>query len=312
MFEEFPRAPSPRPNFLSSPGDSTTSSERGEVTEDALSPRPIVLNTFVGRSSTPSYRWSALFSVLLHVTLIGLTLWLNRKVILPRTEAVAVLYKRPPPPRPPPQPETKPETLKKGSRGIVLPKAVAPEVQPMEELSFAAAVEPEAKGPTGRWVGGVGTGAATGPGWSDGVEGGVVIRRSRARDPQEENTGWPCDFPEQEKDNRLVVRIRVHVNDSGRPTHVTIIRPGPPAFNASAIECAMKERFHPALDTNGNPCEGDREVGILFFRTGHRLDEAAKPPPPPRPPPPPMTGPQPDLPVQLDDSPDPSEKPSGG
>jgi hypothetical protein len=73
----------------------------------------------------------------------------------------------------------------------------------------------------------------------------------------------------------------------------------------------MKERFHPALDINGNPCEGDREVGILFFRTGHRLDEAAKPPPPPRPPPPPMTGPQPDLPVQLDDSPDPSEKPTG-
>jgi TonB family protein len=312
MFEEFPRAPSQRPSLPSAPGDARASSAAEAVTEDALT-RPIVLSTFVRRGPPLSYRASALFSVLLHVTLIGLTLWLNRKVILPREAPAAVLYRRPPAPKPPPQPETKPETLRKGGRGISLPKAVAPEVQPEYELSFAAAVEPETKGPTGKWLGGVGTGVASGPGWADGVEGGVVIRRSRARDPQEENTGWPCNFPEQEKDNRLVVRIRVHVNESGRPTHVTIVRPGPPAFNASAIECAMNERFHPALDINGNPCEGDREVGILFFRTGSRLsDELAKQQPPPPPPPPPMAGPQPDLPVQLDDTPDPNDKPPGG
>ena len=74
----------------------------------------------------------------------------------------------------------------------------------------------------------------------------------------------------------------------------------------------MNERFHPALDINGNPCEGDREVGILFFRTGARaLEEAPKPRPAP-PPPPPLAGPQPDLPVQLDDSPDPNDKPPAG
>lgn len=311
MFEEFPRSSGRRPSLPSNTAASTPS-ETEDVTEDALSPGPIVLNTFGRRSSEPTYRWSLVFSVVLHVTLIGLTLWLNRKVILPRAEGVAVLFQRLPPPRPPPQPETKPDTLRKGSRGIALPKAVARDVQPEYELSFAASVEPETTGVTGKWMGGVGTGVATGPGWADGVEGGVVIRRSRARDPQEENTGWPCSFPEQEANNRLVVRIRVHVNDSGRPTKVTIVRPGPAAFNASAIECAMNERFHPALDINGNPCEGDREVGILFFRTGSRaLEEAPKPRPAP-PPPPPMAGPQPDLPVQLDDSPDPSDKPPAG
>jgi hypothetical protein len=312
MFEEFPRTPSGRPSLPSNLADSTAPSPSEAVTEDVLSAGPIVLSTFTRRNSGPNYRWAVVFSVVLHVTLIGLTLWLSRKVLFPRAEAVAVLFRRAPPPRPPPQPETKPETLRKGAHGIALPKAVAQDVQPEYELSFAASAEPESKGPTGKWLGGVGAGVASGPGWADGVEGGVVIRRSRARDPLEENTGWPCNFPEQEADNRLVVRIRVHVNDSGRPTHVTIIRPGPAAFNASAIECAMNERFHPALDINGNPVEGDREVGILFFRTGrHPLLEEA-PRPRPAPPPPPMAGPQPDLPVQLDDSPDPNEKPATG
>jgi TonB family protein len=312
MFEEFPPSPTRRSSIRPALSHSAAPSEAEGRAADALRPGAIVFNTFVQRSSGPTYRWSILFSIVLHVTLIGLTLWLNRKVILPRAEAISVLLRPSPPPRPPPKAEPKPEAVKKGARGVTIAKAVAPEVQSEYELSFAASVEPESTGTTGRWVGGVGTGVATGPGSSDGVEGGAFIRRSRARDPQELNTGWPCNFPEQEADNRLVVRIRVHVNDSGRPTKVTIIRPGPRAFNESAIECAMNERFHPALDINGNPVEGDREVGILFFRTGaHPFPEIAKPPPAP-PPPPPMAGPQPDLPVQLDDTPEPTGTPNAG
>jgi hypothetical protein len=281
-----------------------------QVTDANGATPPIVLSTFGRRTSGPTYRWSAVFSILLHVTLIGLTLWLSRRVLIHRAEPVSVLLRPPAPPRPPPPPPSaEREALRKGSRGVSLPKAVARDIQPEFELSFAAPVTEETTGTTGKWVGGVGTGVATGPGWADGVEGGAVIRRSRAREPQPLNTGWPCSFPEEEADNRLVVRIRVHVTESGRPTQVTILRPGPRAFNLSAIECAMNERFHPALDLSGTPCEGDVEVGILFFRTGSRpADESARPATAAVPrAPPPMGGPQPDLPVQLDDSPAPEE-----
>jgi hypothetical protein len=278
--------------------------DRGEVSEVG---RPIVLTSFGRRSGAPAYRGSIAFSIVAHMFLIGLSLWLGRAVVLPRMEPIAVLL-RSRPPRPPPPPEPKQEALKKGGRGVSLPKAVAKDIQPEEELSFASQTEPANSGPTGRWVGGMGTGAAQGPGWADGVESGAVLRRSLSRDPQPIHTAWDCDFA-GEPEGRVVVGVRVHVSDSGRVTHVTVVRPGPSIFNSAAIECAMRERFRPALDMNGNPCERDGEVDILFFRTGHAF---AKQPPPPVPvvvAPPPLVGPQPDLPVQLDESPAPGDAP---
>ncbi len=296
------------------------SSKADDVSSPVVAPadatdtrRPIVLRTFGRDASAPAYRWPIVFSVVLHVTLIGLTLWLNRKVVLPRLVEPVATHFRSKTARPPPrEPATKPEALRKGGRGISLPKAVSQDTQPEAELSFASQSEP-ATGETGRWVGGVGSGNAGGPGWSNGVESGAIIHRSLARDPQELNTGWECGFPEGQTDRKVVVGIRIHVSDTGRPLHVTIVRPGPPAFNASAIECALRERFHPALDMRGNPVEGDRQLGILFVPQGtHAFANEVLPLPPKPPPPPPMAGPQPDLPVQLDESPNPEETPPQG
>jgi hypothetical protein len=309
MLEDFSRSAGPRRARSSERPEGTAAPDAAETGGPLKTAEPIVLRTFGAGTRQPGYRWWLALSVLVHVLLVGLTLWLNRKVVFPRSGGVAVVLRKPPPPKPPPAiQETKPEALKKGSRGVNLPKAVAKDIQPEFELSFAAERAPDTSGPTGKWVGGVGTGIAHGPGWSNGSESGALLRRSLARAPQELNTGWECDFPEKEPDNRLVVRIRVHVSDSGRPMHVTVIRPGPPAFNRSAVECAMRERFHPALDMAGNPTEGDREVGILFFRTGVHSFKEEPPPPPAVPTPPPLNGPQPDLPVQLDETPAPGEK----
>lgn len=307
MFEEFPRSPSLPPFTLPSDAEGSLSSPAEDAGEARVT-FPIILSAFGQEAKRPFYRWSIVFSIALHVTLIGLTLWLNRKVVFLHQEPVAVLLRSRPPRPPPPPAEAKPEALRKGARGISLPKAVARDIQPEEELSFASEREP-ATSPTGKWVGGVGTGNAQGPGWSDGIESGAIIRRSLARDPQELNTGWECDFPEGATEKRVVVGIRIHVSDTGRPMHVTVIRPGPAVFNASAIECAMRERFHPARDMTGNSVEGDRELGILFVPQGTKAFAREVPLPPPKPPaPPPMGGPQPDLPVQLDDSPNPDEQ----
>ena len=180
-------------------------------------------------------------------------------------------------------------------------KRVARDLDPDMELTFAAPLDSSLSGPSGRWLGGGGTGNAAGPGWADGTESGALRRHSLARDPQEVNSGWDCGFPGGGPEHDVVVRIRVHVSPEGKPTHVSILRAGPPVFNESARECAFRQRFRPALDMDGNPCEGDRDLGILFFYPG--AASVPSPPPAAKPVPvaPPLEGPQPDLPVQLDE-----------
>ena len=260
-------------------------------------PRPIVLKTFGRVPGGPRYAWSSVFSVVLHTVLIALTLWLSRSIVVAPAAAVTVVFRRPPPP--PPPATSSDNAPRRGSRGVALPKAVARDVQPEMELSFAAPTDPATLAPTGRWLGGVGAGSAPGPGWANGVE-GATSRHSLARGPQEVNSGWDCGFPGGPTHD-VLVRIRVHVTVEGKPTHVTVLRPGPAAFNESARECALRQRFRPALDMEGNPCEGDRELGILFFYPGGDRQPVAAPPAPPPSVPLSPGGPQPDLPVQLDD-----------
>jgi hypothetical protein len=307
MLEETPPLAGRYPTISADDSTASLLTEPEDQPEVSKVERPIVLTSFGRGSNGPNYRGSVAFSILAHVFLVGLSLWLGRAVVVPRLEPVAVLL-RSRPPRPPPPAEPKQEALKKGGRGISLPKAVAKDIQPEEELSFASQTEPATSGTTGRWVGGMGTGAAQGPGWADGVESGAVLRRSLSRDPQPIHTAWDCDFV-GEPVGRVVVGVRVHVSESGRVTRVTVIRPGPSVFNGAAVECALRERFRPALDVNGSPCERDGEVDILFFRTGQAFAKQQPPPVPVVAAPPPLVGPQPDLPVQLDDSPAPSDAP---
>jgi hypothetical protein len=302
MLEALPRSSgSSRPL---PPGASRPPGVPGETPPPAF-PRPgppLVLASFGRKPPRPHYSWPAVFSLVLHVAIIGLALWLNRSPAASHVEPVPVVF-HPAPPRPPP-PE-KPEAPKQGGgRGVPLPRAVAPDIQPELELSFAANSDPDAVGPTGNWVGGSGSGTG-GPGLADGLESGTVIKRSLARDPQELNSAWECDFPEGVPEGKVTVRIKVHVSAAGVPTHVMIVRGGPPLFNRAASECAMRQGFRPALDYNGQPCEGDRQVGILFFRMGSGAAwEKGAPSGLTAP-----VGPLPDLPVKLDESQAPPDAP---
>jgi hypothetical protein len=259
-----------------------------------------VLRSFGRAVAPPRYRGAAVFSLLAHLAILGLVPWLGRSAAAPPVEPVRVVFRQPPPP----PPEKPPVQKKGGGRGVALPRAVGPDIQPELELSFASTADAEASGPTGLWVGGSGRGGS-GPGWGEGLESGTVIRRSLARDPQEVNSAWECDFPEGAAEGKVTVRIRVHVSASGAPTHVTIVRGGPLLFNAAALECAMRQAFRPALDVNGKPCEGERQVGILFFRMGSGAAMAPNGPTGVTAP----VGPLPDLPVKLDESEAPPDVP---
>ena len=62
-----------------------------------------------------------------------------------------------------------------------------------------------------------------------------------------------------------MVRLRVQVLNNGRPGQVTVVQPGPDAFNQRAVDCARDEMYLPALDPEGNPIAGDAEFGIEFL-----------------------------------------------
>lgn len=230
---------------------------------------PLVLTTFAPRRDATRYREAAVFSLVTHLSLIGLAVGLGREAVHARPELTAVVLKRPPPPRRPPRPQPPPQEIKRGGRGrgVALPAAVAPDIQADLEISFAANPDPAPGGPVGGWLGS--SSAHSGhAGWADGLGSGTVIKRSLARDPFEKDTVWECDFPDGADEGKVVIRLRIHVSAAGVPTRVTVVRPGPPAFNKSAVECARRQAFRPALDVNGQPCDGVREVGILYFRMG--------------------------------------------
>lgn len=114
-----------------------------------------------------------------------------------------------------------------------------------------------APGPGGG--GGTGTGIGTGAGPGNGSV------KSRARKAWLTRTDWRCRRPGYEELGRVVVRIRVEVLPDGRPGQVHVVKPGPEDFNRRAIDCALDERYLPALDAEGQPIAGSAEFSIEFL-----------------------------------------------
>jgi len=112
-------------------------------------------------------------------------------------------------------------------------------------------------GGSGEGGSGTGSGPGTGPG-----NGSIV---SKARTAWLTHTDWRCTRPGHDDLGRIVVRIRVHVEPDGKPGQVTVVKPGPEAFNRRAVDCAKDESYVPALNPEGDPIPGDCEFGIEFL-----------------------------------------------
>ena len=109
--------------------------------------------------------------------------------------------------------------------------------------------------------GGGGSGTGSGPGTGPG-HGSVV---SKARLAWLTHTDWRCRRPGHEDLGRVVVRIRVDVEPDGKPRQVTVLNPGPEAFNRRAVDCALDESYLPALDPEGHSIPGNCEFSIEFL-----------------------------------------------
>jgi len=121
--------------------------------------------------------------------------------------------------------------------------------------------DPGDEGELGSGAGGSGSGTGSGPATGPG-RGSIA---SKARMAWLSHTDWRCHRPGHEDLGRVVVRIRVEVEPDGKPGQVTVVRPGPEAFNRRAIDCARDESYLPALDAEGRPIAGSCEFGIEFL-----------------------------------------------
>jgi protein TonB len=78
-----------------------------------------------------------------------------------------------------------------------------------------------------------------------------------------------CPFPAEadaEQVDEAVVGIEVKVSVDGRAEMVAITRDPGHGFGREARKCALRERYQPALDVDGNPMPGTYKVNFRFSR----------------------------------------------
>ena len=165
----------------------------------------------------------------------------------------------------PPEPEAEPEPEPEEE-----PPAPSASISETAPAAIAAAVVSGGAAATGEGGSGGGSGggvgAGTGPGIGAGSAPGASLgaRPSKARKAWLAKVDWKCSHPGIDEIGRVVVRLRVEILPSGKPSRITVIQPGPRDFNRRAIECARDEEYLPALDDDGRPIKGIAEFGIEF------------------------------------------------
>jgi periplasmic protein TonB len=81
---------------------------------------------------------------------------------------------------------------------------------------------------------------------------------------------WKCDFPPEadvDQVDQAFVVVQVATRADGSPDHVSILEDPGHGFGRAARICAMKERYDPALDREGNAIAGStKSIRIRFER----------------------------------------------
>ena len=84
------------------------------------------------------------------------------------------------------------------------------------------------------------------------------------------STDWRCPWPAEadaEQIDEAFAIVQVQVTPDGRPQAVKVLSDPGHGFGREARGCAMRERYTPALDPNGNPIAGPtRPIRVHFER----------------------------------------------
>jgi protein TonB len=83
------------------------------------------------------------------------------------------------------------------------------------------------------------------------------------------STEWKCPWPaeaETEQIDEAKVRVRISVGADGKASRVEVLSDPGHGFGREARQCAMRETYNPALDVNGTPIPGTKEINVTFER----------------------------------------------
>ena len=190
--------------------------------------------------------------------------------------------KRAPPPapvEPPPPPPPVEQEVPDESTAEPAPEAAAtPEVLTRApDVATPTPVAPVVSGKSaGAMVGGqsAASGTAqravrTGQARVSGVEGARgTAPVNRARPPRlVGGASWDCPWPEEGDmvdEDEPTVTLRVRVTASGQVRQVTVVKDPGYGFGREARRCAMRKRWQPGLDPNGQPAELVALVAVRF------------------------------------------------
>jgi protein TonB len=80
---------------------------------------------------------------------------------------------------------------------------------------------------------------------------------------------WKCPWPaeaETEQLDEAKVRVRISVGADGRATRVDVLSDPGHGFGREARQCAMREKYTPAMDAYGMPIAATKEINVTFER----------------------------------------------
>jgi periplasmic protein TonB len=243
------------------------------------------------RSQNTQATWALMFACILHAGLMALPRRTAAPAAPPARAATQFVDLEPPPvipPPPPPEPpppEPSPQPRAALAAATPPPPAQAAAVLTQKEdpnapvdLTDSVVVgtaetfvggSTSTAGTTRRTVNVAGT-AARGSAGAAPAEAKAPSGPDRSKGARLADGGsWNCPFPGEADSAQIdhaVVTLRIAVAPDGSPVTVTITADPGKGFGREASACAMRKRFSPALDHDGQPIAGTSLVNVRFDR----------------------------------------------
>jgi protein TonB len=206
-------------------------------------------------------------------------------------DEIEVTKEEPPPPPPPPEPEVKPEPAAPAPHHVreVAPppapaqaaKVLTQEPNPDEpvDLTGNTIIQGNAEAYAGGFTSADGKSAhaVNSMAAPTGVPSGTgpvraappVVGPDRSRRASVGETQWNCPFPPEADAAQIdeaYVMLQVDVSADGAPSAVRVLSDPGNGFGREARPCAMRKRYMPALDHDGNPIASTIKVRVSFTR----------------------------------------------
>jgi protein TonB len=167
--------------------------------------------------------------------------------------------KQPPPPRLPPSPRSRAEPSRPASAQAGAIVAQEPDPSAPLDLTGETLVTGTANAYAGGLTGSKGASTVavrTAPGDPRSAPGARLVGRDRSRAVSLEDQNWSCPWPREgaaEQIDEQTVVIRVLVRPDGSAESAEVLSDPGHDFGQAAAACAMRTRFTPAHDRDGEP-----------------------------------------------------------